>query len=162
MSNAKSAIAAFVQSAPVAVAAPIVKNTKAKNAGVKPVVKIKAQTVPVTIPYRINNRPTSGASLFAFTQAWFELSGFINGASLTKADIAKYAGSSVVGHHTREGRFQCDGNAVSLTESGLDYFSLRMVDVRYNPADTDAFKAIMMTGKPDGKLIKNKECILKA
>lgn len=156
----KSAIATF---AAQVIAAPVAASVKAVSKAVsKPVIKAAQVTTPVSIPFRITNRPTAGGTLFAFTQAWFELSGFINGASLTKADIAKYAGKSVVPHHAHEGRFQVTGTAVKLTESGLDYFSKRMFDSRYNPADTDAYKDIMMTGAPDGKLVKNKECIIKA
>lgn len=163
MKNAKSAIAAFVATAPIAVVAPIVKSTKAKNANVKPVVKAKPAVTPLGIKYAIADyaRPIAGCNLFAFTQAWLEMTGLMNNARVEAKVLRKVVGDTAVNYHTRNGNFQKDAGALVLTSKGVNFFSERMIKNAYDPKAADAYKDIMTTGKVDGLLVKAQAALSK-
>lgn len=164
---AQSAIGAMVQqiaAATVAIKSPVaIKSSKPKNAASKPVIKAKKAVSAINAKFIVQDfaRPKAGRQLFAFTQAWLELSGIINAKACDAKALRDIAGSTAIAYHTRNGNFQRDGNALSLSSKGLNFFSERMIANAYDPKDTDAFKQMMQTGKIDGNLIKNQSAIAK-
>lgn len=96
-------------------------------------------------------RPGSGAALFAYTMAWLQESGLIDGGDIARADAVKFAGATAVQYHTKNtGRMIDNGGRVKLSPTGANFFA----DRRHSTEDREAFRAMMRTGQPDGKLIK--------
>jgi hypothetical protein len=96
-------------------------------------------------------RPGSGAALFAYTMAWLQESGLIDGGDIARADAVKFAGATAIGYHTgKTGRMVDAGGRVKLSATGANFFA----DRRHSTEDREAFRAMMRTGQPDGKLIK--------
>jgi hypothetical protein len=97
-------------------------------------------------------RPGSGAALFAYTMAWLQESGLIDGGDISRSDALKFAGATAVGYHTKNGRFLDKGGRISLNPAtnAANFFA----DRRHETETREAFRAMMRTGQPDGKLIK--------
>ena len=163
---AQSAIGAMVQQIVKAEAKPVVaaiKSTKPKNATSKPVVKAKQPVSAINAKFIIQDfaRPKAGRQLLAFTEAWLQLSGLVNGRACDAKALRTIAGDTAIGYHTRNGNFQRDGNALTLSGKGSEFFAQRILSTAYDAKDTDAFKAMMQSGKIDGNLIKNQSAIVK-
>ena len=96
-------------------------------------------------------RPGSGAALFAYTMAWLQESGLIDGGDIARADAVKFAGATAIGYHTgKTGRMVDNGGRVKLSATGANFFA----DRRHETETREAYRAMMRTGQPDGKLIK--------
>jgi hypothetical protein len=159
MKNTTSAIAAFVQSAPAAAAVV----TKPATTKAKPRTTRKAATAPKAASplkgikfYPTIARPGAGASLYAFTQAWLELTGMLNaGAQIDRAALSKIIGDTAIAYHKKLNNFFVKEKTVHLTQQGSDFFSERMITGKVDATDVDAWKEIMITGKPDGMRVKS-------
>ena len=102
-------------------------------------------------------RPTSGANLYAHTQAVLELTGMIKGKGAKKSMLAMVMGETAVRYNMKEGKFEInDKGEVVLTAGGAAQFAARKVDA----ATVEAFKALLSTGKPN-ELCKNADFIRK-
>lgn len=93
--------------------------------------------------------------LFAFTQAWLELTNVMNGAAVNKKALEQVIGTSAVSYHKRKGNFEQDGYNLVLTAKGLNHFSYRIMAGKVQEKDVDAWKQILGQGKPDGNIIKS-------
>ena len=96
-------------------------------------------------------RPGSGALLFAYTMAWLQESGLIDGGDISRSDAVKFAGATAIQYHTNNTkRMEDKGGRIKLSATGANFFA----DRRHSTEDREAFRAMMRTGQPDGKLIK--------
>lgn len=130
-------------------AAPKAKSTASKA-------KPKAAT-GIAFSLMAGVRPTSGANLYAHTQAVLELTGMIKGKGAKKATLAMVMGETAVRYNMKEGKFEInDKGEVVLTAGGAAQFAARKVDA----ATVEAFKALLSTGKPN-ELCKNADFIRK-
>lgn len=97
-------------------------------------------------------RPSSGGLMFAHTLAFLRASGLIEGGSIPAATARKVLGDTAVTHHTKKtAQMILDGASIKLSPTGGNYFSDRP---SISPADVDAYREILTTGKPDGRLVK--------
>lgn len=123
----------------------------------KPVSKTASRKVTPLAPKKIfqygiiTGRPTVGAKLWAFTQAWMELAGLMDGKSVERADAVAVAGTTAINFHLKEGRFAEDEGRIRVTAGGLIHFKARASKV--SRADVQTWQDILTTGKPDGRLI---------
>lgn len=102
-------------------------------------------------------RPTSGANLYAHTQAVLELTGMNKGKGASKSLLAMVMGETAVRYNMKEGKFETNAKGdVVLTAGGAAQFAARNVD----PANVELFKALLSTGKPN-TLCKNADFIRK-
>ena len=130
-------------------AAPKAKSTASKA-------KPKAAT-GIAFSLMAGVRPTSGANLYAHTQAVLELTGMIKGKGAKKSTLATVMGETAVRYNMKEGKFEInDKGEVVLTAGGAAQFAARKVDA----ATVEAFKALLSTGKPN-ELCKNADFIRK-
>jgi hypothetical protein len=130
------------KAAPKSAAKPASKKAPAVKA--KAVVKVK---VAARIPFTVGQscRPVAGARLFAFTAAWFSLTGFDKGAAMSRADMVKIAGERAVQYHVNSGNFVAGTHGLTLTVKGKS----ALVDGRtVDPQLVEAFASVMKTGKP--------------
>ena len=96
-------------------------------------------------------RPASGAKLFAYTFAWLQETGLIDGGSISRADAVKLAGSTAIAYHTGKTNTMVDNKgSLSLAPHGAAFFGDRHPDAK----DVEAYRAILRTGQPDGTLVK--------
>ena len=167
MKNAKSSVSAIAQfvAAPIVAAPVAVKPVKtiAKNAVNKPVIKAAPVLATIKADYAIADyaRPKAGRSLFAFTQAWLELSGMMNGARVSAKVLKQITGDTAVSYHTKNGNFAQDSGAIELTLKGNNFFTERMIGNQYDEKTLDTFKDILTTGKIDGVMVKAQSAIVK-
>lgn len=126
---------------------------KTTTKGAKPAAAAKPAAVKTPLHYvKDSFRPGSGAALFAYTMAWLQESGLIDGGDIARADALKFAGATAVQYHTKNGRFLDKGGRLSLNPAtnAANFFA----DRRHETETREAFRAMMRTGQPDGKLIK--------
>lgn len=135
--------------------APAVKTAKpAKTA--KTAAKTEDKTAPATKPaalyaIRPGFRPGSGHLLFAYTMAWLQETGLIDGGSIPRAHAVKFAGQSAVQYHTdKTGLFRETAGRVSLAPGAANKFA----DRRHETDIREAYRGMIRTGQPDGKHIK--------
>lgn len=96
-------------------------------------------------------RPGSGRMLFAYTMAWLQESGLIDGADIGRSDAVKLAGGTAITYHTtKTGRMVEKDGRVSLAPQAANFFADRGADSK----DVEAFRAILRDGKPDGQRVK--------
>lgn len=130
-------------------AAPKAKSTASKA-------KPKAAT-GIAFSLMAGVRPTSGANLYAHTQAVLELTGMIKGKGAKKSMLAAVMGETAVRYNIKEGKFELNEKGeVVLTAGGAAQFAARKVEA----ATVEAFKALLSTGKPND-LCKNADFIRK-
>lgn len=169
---AANAIAAMVASAPVA--AKIVKadaaaktTARTKRAAQKPVAKsesIVAQSAKVIgVKFALSTavRPTAGRQLKAYTQAVLELLNMDSGKAYDRATLAAIMGATAIAYHTRSTMALTDSpNGLMLTPGfGSDFFAMRAEMKEFDSKDVEDYKAILVTGKADGRLVKNQAFI---
>ncbi len=98
-------------------------------------------------------RPGAAALLFAYTAAWLQETGLVDGGSISRADATKLAGATAIGYHVNDtGRFVDNGGKITLAPDAAPYF----FEGRRNHSDEvrEAYRAMLRTGQPDGKLVK--------
>jgi hypothetical protein len=98
-------------------------------------------------------RPGAGGLLFAYTAAWLQETGLVDGGAIPRADATKLAGATAIGYHVNDtGRFVDNGGMISLAPDAAPYF----FEGRRTHADAqrEAYREMLRTGKPDGTLIK--------
>lgn len=120
----------------------------AKPAAVKPAAKPAkpAAAAPLGFAVRDGYRPGAGRLLFAYTQAWLDVSGLTAGKTIARADLVKVAGQTAVAYHTgRTGTLSDNKGAISLTDSGAAFFKARGADQKA----VDAFSTVLRTGCMD-------------
>lgn len=142
---------------------PAAKKTTAKAASTKTASNQPRTAAPSkkVFQYRIvTGRPASGTALYAYTQAWLEIAGLDKGKSVDRRDAEAAAGYTAIAYHVRTGRMQESEGRVSITAGGKLHFKSRAD--RINRDDVEGWKAILRTGKADGRLIKNQACIATA
>lgn len=102
-------------------------------------------------------RPVAGRPLRAFTQAVIELLDLTKGKQYDRATLASIIGPRAVNYHlTQTGAFEMTEKGIGLAGSyGVDYFAERANNKEFDPQDVADYKAILTTGKADGRLVKN-------
>lgn len=101
-------------------------------------------------------RPGSGRLLFAYTAAWLQEAGLVDGGSISREDAVKFAGATAVTYHTTKTNWMHDkGGRITLTNEGANKF----FDRAHSEQDRETYREIIRTGKPDGKLVKNQTAI---
>ena len=146
MSNA---IATLVKQA-TAVKKPAAKKADKKASAQPKTAKPAARVFKYGI---VTGRPGSGAALYAYTQAWIEIAGLDKGKAIARKDAEAVAGYTAIAYHIREGRMIEKDGKVSITAGGKLHFQARAEKI--NSDDKAGWQAILRTGKPDGRLIKN-------
>lgn len=115
--------------------------------------KPAAATKPAATLYAVRPgfRPGSGHLLFAYTMAWLQETGLIDGASIPRAHAVKFAGQSAVQYHTdKTGLFKETAGRVSLAPGAANKFA----DRRHETDIREAYRGMIRTGTPDGKHVK--------
>lgn len=151
--SAKSAVAKATRAKPVA--KPATKKATAPRA------KKAAPAAPV-LTHTIQDyaRPKAGTRLFAFTDAWLELTGIKAGSAVSRATLVKIAGEVAITYHTRNGNFEKTENGLSLSAKGASFFAAR--DAGNDAQLIAAFKEAMTTGQaPEVLAIKDPKAIIK-
>ena len=96
-------------------------------------------------------RPMSGAALFAHTAAFIELTGMSSHA-VPRATVTRAMGQTAVKHHTRSTYFFDETEkGLIVSAIGKAAFALRHID----PELKAGFIAVLTTGKPDARVLKN-------
>ena len=133
-------------------AKPAAKTAKPAAKTAKPAAAAKPAAKPAALfAIRDSFRPGSGALLFAYTMAWLQESGLIDGGDISRADAVKFAGATAIQYHTgKTQRMEDKGGRIKLSATGANFFA----DRRHSTEDREAFRAMMRTGQPDGKRIK--------
>ncbi len=165
---ATNAMAAIVASAPVAAAIVKADTKPAKARTVRPAqtpVTKKAESVVVktaqvlAIKYVISTavRPSAGRLLKAYTQAVLELLGMNAGKAYDRATLQAIMGNTAVAYHVQTtGVFAATPAGIRLCEYiGNDFIAQRIEKGQVDQKDVEDFKAILTTGKADGRLVKN-------
>lgn len=107
---------------------------------------------------RESYRPGAGRLLFAYTAAWLNASGMLEGASIPRDKLTKIAGSTAIGYHTtRTGHLVDTAGAIKLSATGGN----KLMDRAHDAKDREAFEAMLSTGIPDGRLIKSAAAFVK-
>jgi len=150
----------------VTATAPAAKPVKAKPAASKAKPAEKKTTASKAKPKAATGiqyslmagvRPTSGANLYAHTQAVLELTGMLKGKGVKKAILSAVMGETAVRYNIKEGKFQAnESGEIVLTAGGAAQFAAR----KFAQADVDSFKALLSTGAPND-LCKNADFIRK-
>lgn len=145
---------------PAAVKTAPAKKTAAKTApAVKKTAAPKTKKAPAPAQsgavYFIKDsfRPGAGGLLFAYTAAWLQETGLVDGGTISRADATKLAGATAIGYHVNDtGRFVDDGGKLSLAPGAAEYF---FEGRRTHDTTTrETYREMLRTGKPDGKLVK--------
>ncbi len=120
----------------------------------------KAPQKPVDqVKFVITTRPSAGARLAGYTAAWMKLSGFINGAPMSRNRMVAIAGETAVAYHTRQGNFERTEAGMILTEQGKAHFAIRGDQA---PDYRAGFEVLMTTGKLDPRTDVVNPTIVKA
>lgn len=131
----------------------------AKANAAKSIIAASVATLPVK--FMIANRPAGGQLVKAYSQAWLELTGFINGKELPSKVIKAIAGQRALTYHMERGSFEPTGaGMIKLTPFGKEFFEIRTEKNEYVREDVDGYKAILKGGKVDNRLVKNKSMII--
>lgn len=114
------------------------------------------------VPFRIIEevRPKAGGSLFAFTQAWLDLSGMLEGKGYDRDQARKLAGNTAIAYHTKLENFEATKDGMKLTVKGKNFFNARIAEGHVDPKKVETFKAILTSGKMDGELVKNQHFVV--
>jgi hypothetical protein len=81
--------------------------------------------------------------LFAYTQAWLDVSGLSAGKTVARADIVRVAGQTAVSYHVnRTGTLAESKGQITLTDSGKAFFAARGADAKA----VEAFSTVLRTG----------------
>ena len=143
------------KTAPVKTAKPVTKTKTEAKTKTAPATKTEAK--PAELHYiKDSFRPGSGAPLFAYTMAWLQASGLIDGGSIDRAAAVKFAGSTAIGYHTNKtGRMIDKDGRISLAAGGANFFA----DRHHSADQREAFATIIKTGQPDGQHVKTPTAI---
>lgn len=96
-------------------------------------------------------RPSAGGMLFAYTYAWLQASGLIDGGSITRARAVSIAGSTAIDYHANKtGRFQTEGQSIKLAPGAANFFA----DRHHDPKIREAYARLLTTGE-GGDVAKN-------
>ena len=146
-----AAVKTATKTAPVKTAKPAATKTKTE-AKTKTPAATKTEVKPAELHYiKDSFRPGSGAPLFAYTMAWLQASGLIEGGSIDRAAAVKFAGSTAIGYHTNKtGRMVDKDGRISLAAGGANFFA----DRHHSADQREAFANIIKTGQPDGTNVK--------
>lgn len=163
---ASDAVAKKITAQDKAATKPRVTRAPSKKAVSKvtaPVATIKTKAVKFAITHTIQDyaRPNAGRQLFAFTQAWLELSGLIKGAAVDEKLLATVAGHTALPYHRKQGNIEMTTKGYALTAKGKAAFAERGVKGLYDAATVEVYKGIMTSGKADGRIVKSLREIVK-
>ena len=129
------------------------KKTASKTA---PAAKTEAKTAGAQFYIKDSFRPGSGSALFAYTMAWLQESGLIDGGSIDRAAAVKLAGATAIGYHTtKTGRMVDTAGRISLAPGAANKFA----DRGHSAEQREAFRTIIRTGQPDGQHVKTAAAI---
>ena len=152
--------------APATKAAPVkadkvkaAKPAKADKAKTAPIAAVKPTQAVDSLKYRVTDafRPGSGALLFAYTMAWLQTTGLIDGGSIALSKAQKIAGKTAIDYHLgasnkrKTPNFTVAGESIRLTSGAANFFA----DRAHDPKTRQAYIDMMTTGKIDGAIIKN-------
>jgi len=119
-----------------------------------------APKAPAGLNFTLMNRPSSGALLFAFTDAVLTESGLAKGAAVAKAALIKAMGATAVRYHADKGTFVSDDKGgIKLSAGGHAFFALRQG--KFDPAVSAAYSVLITSGVADPLVCKNKDLIAK-
>lgn len=125
---------------------------------IKPAAKTVAKTAPKTVAKPIHKhaapaklthfiqdfaRPKHGASLFAHTQVFLELSGIAGGKAYPKAKAVQVIGGTAVKYHLNNTNFEATTEGIKMTDKGYMFFSSRPT---VDPELVKAFTEVLSTG----------------
>jgi hypothetical protein len=100
---------------------------------------------------RDSARPGAGSRLFAYTMAWLQGSGLIDGGAIPRGQALKFAGQTAIQYHTtRTMRLVDTAGMISLAPGAANFFADRHHDAK----ERETYRTILTTGEPDGSLIK--------
>ena len=134
----------------------------------KPEAKAKGRTVRKAVKKEVNfiiydyARPKAGHLLAAFTAAWMDSFGMLQGNAVPRAKLVKVAGDTAVNYHTKNGNFERTEEGLKITAKGQAFFAARYADRPVDAQAMAAYQAIFATGQIDGELVKNQAAITKA
>lgn len=128
---------------------------KPAKASTKPATQETAKQEPAQVgaQYFIKDsfRPRAGRMLFAYTMAWLQETGLIDGGAISRDQATKLAGATAIGYHVnRTGRMVDKDGSISLAPGGANFFA----DRQHDGKDREAFATMLRTGQPDGERIK--------
>lgn len=104
-------------------------------------------------------RPAAGRHLFAHTEAHFQLCGMYKGGAMDRKALTDIMGATAISYHMSKGNFEATTKGIQLTAQGVNHFTARGMDGKYDPKDVEAYKEILTSGALDGRLVKVKEFI---
>ena len=111
----------------------------------------KPATVKLGFFIRDSARPGAGSKLFAYTMAWLQGSGLIDGGAIPRGQALKLAGQTAIQYHTtRTMRLVDTAGMISLAPGAANFFADRHHDAK----ERETYRTILTTGEPDGSLIK--------
>lgn len=100
---------------------------------------------------KASGRPGSGKGLFAYTAAWLQETGLIDGGSIPRAVAVQLAGATAIGYHvTSTGRFIDNGGQISLAPNAANAF----MDRAHDAAQREVFREVLRGGIADGKHVR--------
>lgn len=144
---------------------------KAAESKAKPAAKAKPATASKSKPKAVSGlqfhlmagvaRPGSGASLYAHTRAVLELTGMDKGKKVAVSILRKVMGETGVRYNVKEGKFAQDAEGFVTLTAGGKIALLESRKGKIDDAMVEGYKAIMTTGKADGKLVKMQDAIVK-
>lgn len=104
------------------------------------------------------SRPSAGGMLFAYTEAWLELSGLKAGGAIPCAMVKAIAGNTALTYHKNNQNLELSSAGVTLTPKGKAFFAARIVETKH----VEGFSAVMTTGKINADVnVKNVTSIKK-
>lgn len=107
-------------------------------------------------------RPKAGHLLKAFTAAWLDSLGMLEGNAVPRATLVRIAGDTAIGYHTKNGNFERTESGLKITEKGKAFFAARYAESPADPQVMAAYQAIFATGEIDGVLVKAQAAVTKA
>lgn len=123
--------------------APAAKKTAGKKVSPSKAAAPAAAKTEIRFAVQDFARPRAGASLYAHTSAFLELSGMADGKPLPKAQASKIIGARAVQYHTANGNFEQTDKGLILTEKGEMFFISRATDLEL----LAAYRAFFTDGK---------------
>lgn len=107
-------------------------------------------------------KPTSGQRLVAHTHAALDVFGLFAGAGMAKETARKVFGDTALAYHKGKGNFEYrEDGQLYLTAAGQNFFGARKAGGKVDEKIAGAFAQVMMTGEPDGDIIKTAQAVTK-
>lgn len=121
--------------------------TATKSRAAKPAKSAaKPAQEPVRAAFYLNYRPSAGGTLFAYTLAWLQIEGLIDGGSMDLGRARKLAGGTTIGWHQAKGRFVIGAGTLKLAQGAANFFG----DRAHSAAEREQFAEFLTTGKATG------------